>query len=328
MAALDNNNNLPQVLILKLPPAFALFGDQFFSSEKFQFLKAYESDLPLHQFLTTHAQSVQAILSSGAAVVTADILRLVPSVRLVVATHIGLDNIDLAECCRRGIAVTNAGNVGSEDVADTAVGLLIDVLRKISSADGFVRQGLWPLKGDYPLAFKVSGKRIGIVGLGKIGSGIAKRLEQFSCIISYNSRNKNPSVPYIFYSDLCELAANSDALIICCALTAQTHHLINKQVLSSLGKEGVVVNISRGSVIDEQELVRCLMEGEIRGAGLDVFANEPDVPEELFGLDNVVLSPHSATFTVESFKDLQQLVVGNLDAYFSNKPLLSVVALD
>ncbi|KAK2650487.1 hypothetical protein Ddye_017976 [Dipteronia dyeriana] len=328
MAALDSNNNLPQVLILKLPPAFALFGDQFFSSEKFQYLKAYESDLPLHQFLTTHARSVQAILSSGAAVVTADILRLMPSVRLVVATHIGLDNIDLAECRRRGIAVANAGNIGTEDVADTAVGLLIDVLRKISSADGFVRQGLWPFKGDYTLASKVSGKRIGIVGLGKIGSGVAKRLEQFSCIISYNSRNKNPSVLYTFYSDLCELAANSDALIICCALTAQTHHLINKQVLSALGKEGVVVNIARGSVIDEQELVQCLMEGEIRGAGLDVFANEPDVPEELFGLGNVVLSPHSATFTVESFKDLQQLVVGNLEAYFSNNPLLSEVALD
>ena len=171
--------------------------------------------------------------------------------------------------------------------------------------------------------FQVGGKRVGIVGLGHIGYEVAKRLEAFGCSISYNSRKKKPHVPYTFYQHVCELAANTDALIICCGLTDQTRHLINKEVFSALGKEGVIINIGRGAIIDEKEMVRCLVEGEIAGAGLDVFENEPDVPKELFSLDNVVLSPHTAVFTPESLMDLSKLVVGNLEAFFSGRPLLS-----
>ena len=176
--------------------------------------------------------------------------------------------------------------------------------------------------------FQLGGKRVGIVGLGSIGSEVAKRLEAFGCCVSYNSRNKKPSVTYPFYPDVCELAANSDVLIICCALTDQTHHLINKQVLLALGKRGVIINVGRGAIIDEKEMVGCLLRGEIGGAGLDVFENEPDVPEQLFALDNVVLSPHSAVFTPESFKDVCELAVANLEAFFSNKPLLTPFAAD
>lgn len=172
----------------------------------------------------------------------------------------------------------------------------------------------------------MGGKRVGIVGLGSIGSEVAKRLEAFGCCVSYNSRNKKPSVTYPFYPDVCELAANSDVLIICCALTDQTHHLINKQVLLALGKKGVIINVGRGAIIDEKEMVGCLLRGEIGGAGLDVFENEPDVPKQLFALDNVVLSPHSAVFTPESFKDVCELAVANLEAFFSNKPLLTPFA--
>lgn len=161
------------------------------------------------------------------------------------------------------------------------------------------------------------------MGLGNIGYEVAKRLEAFGCLISYNSRKKKPYVSYPFYSNVCELAANCDALIICCGLTSQTRHLINKQVLLALGKGGVIVNIGRGPIIDEKEMVRSLLQGEIAGAGLDVFENEPDVPEELRALDNVVLSPHCAVFTPESLKDLSEHVVGNLEAFFSNRPLLS-----
>ncbi|XP_022757135.1 glyoxylate/hydroxypyruvate reductase HPR3 [Durio zibethinus] len=326
--SLRSQNDLPYVLIFKPPPAFVIFGDHFFNSPKFQFLKAYESPLPLPQFLRAHALSVQAVLSSGAAPVTADIIRLLPLLRLVVTTSQGLNHIDLSECRRRGIAVASAGTIYSADCADSVVALLIDVLRKISAANCFVKQGLWSSKGDYPLGSKLGGKRVGIVGLGSIGSDVAKRLEAFGCPISYNSRNKKPLVPYAFYPDVRELAANCDVLVICCALTDETHHLINKEVLSALGKDGVIINIARGPIIDEKELVRCLVDGEIRGAGLDVFEHEPLVPNELFALDNVVMSPHNAVFTTESLEDLRKIVVGNFEAFFSNESLLTPVALD
>ncbi|XVF73346.1 hypothetical protein PTKIN_Ptkin12aG0194100 [Pterospermum kingtungense] len=237
----------------------------------------------------------------------------------------GLNHVDLSECQERGIAVTNAGNVYADDVADMAVGLLINVLRKISAVDRCFRSGVWPVIGTYPLGSKLGGKRVGIVGLGTIGFKIAKRLEGFNCSISYNSKKKKPSVSYPFYSDISELADNSDALIICCALTDETYHMINKEVFSALGKNGVIINVGRGSIIDEKEMVRCLMEGEIAGAGLDVFEHEPDVPEELFALDNVVVSPHRAAFTPESFEQVFDIVMGNLEAFFSNKPLLTPV---
>ena len=172
---------------------------------------------------------------------------------------------------------------------------------------------------------QLGGKVVGIVGLGRIGFEIAKRLEAFGCVIAYNSRNKKPHVSYPYYANVNDLAANSDALIVCCALTKETHHLINKDVMTALGKTGVVINVGRGALIDEKELVEFLVRGEIGGAGLDVFQDEPRVPEELFGLDNVVLSPHRAVATPESMVALRNVVVGNLSAFFADKPLLSQI---
>ncbi|OMP08087.1 hypothetical protein CCACVL1_01166 [Corchorus capsularis] len=326
----STNDDLPYVLILKKPPTFHYFGDHSFDSPKYHLLKAYESPLPLPQFLLAHAQSVQAVVSTRGAPVTADIIHLLPSLRLVVTTSQGLNHIDLSECRLRGIAVAGAGTIYSADCADSVVALLIDVFRKISAANRFVKQGLWSSQSQpqYPLGSKLGGKRVGIVGLGSIGTEVAKRLEAFGCIISYNSRKKNPFVSYTFYPHVVELAANCDVLIICCALTDETYHLIDKQVLTALGENGVIVNIARGPIIDEKELVRCLVQGEIGGAGLDVFEHEPHVPTELFGLDNVVMSPHNAVFTNETFEDRRKLVVGNLEAFFSNDPLLTPVSLD
>ncbi|KAJ0052244.1 hypothetical protein Pint_00304 [Pistacia integerrima] len=315
--------DLPEVLVIKPPPPMILFGDEFIA-KKFKILKAWESPLPLDQFLTNYAHSVQAVLCSGASPISPQVLNLLPSLRLLVTASAGINHIDLPECRRRGIAVANSGNVLSEDGADAAVSLLIDVFRRISAADGYVKQGLWASRGDYPLASKLGGKRVGIVGLGNIGLQVAKRLEAFGCNILYNSRKKKP-VSYPFFSDVCELAANSDALILCCGFTDQTRHMINREVLLALGKEGVIVNVGRGAIIDEKEMVQCLVQGEIAGAGLDVFENEPNIPKEFFTMDNVVLSPHAAVFTSESFIDLCELVVGNLEAFFSNKPLLSPV---
>ncbi|CAK9134489.1 unnamed protein product [Ilex paraguariensis] len=314
---------LPQVLVLEPPNVFKAYEKQFL--EKFQFLKAWESEIPTEQFLTTHARSIRALLCSDWTPITADVLRLLPSLRVIVTSSAGLNHIDLSECRRGGISVANVGTVFSEDVADMAVGLLIDVLRRITAANRYVKAGLWPIKGDFPLGSKLGGKRIGIVGLGSIGLEVAKRLEAFSCSISYTSRKKKPSISFPFYTNACELAANCDILIICCALTNETRHMINKEVLSALGREGIVVNIARGAIVDEKELVRCLEQGEIAGAGLDVFENEPNVPTELLVLDNIVLSPHCSVLTEESFRDMFELISGNLEAFFSNKSLLSPV---
>ncbi|KAL6126046.1 hypothetical protein ACLB2K_074097 [Fragaria x ananassa] len=313
--------NLPEVLIINPPPAFISFESYF--THKFNILRAWESPLPLDQYLTTHAQSAKALLCRALTPVNADLLRQLPALKLVVSVSTGANHVDKAECRRRGIAVTNAGNAYSEDVADLAVGLFLDVNRKISAADWYVRRGLWSSEGDYPLGSKIGGKRVGIVGLGSIGYEVAKRLEAFGCIISYSSRREKPSLSYPFYSNVCELAANNDALIICCALTDQTRHMINKEVLSALGKYGVVVNIGRGAIIDEKEMVKCLVNGEIRGAGLDVFENEPHIPKELVEMDNVVLSPHKGVYTLESLKRGSELMIANLEAFFSNKPLVT-----
>ncbi|TKY65571.1 Glyoxylate/hydroxypyruvate reductase HPR3 [Spatholobus suberectus] len=157
---------------------------------------------------------------------------------------------------------------------------------------------------------------------------VAKRLEAFGCIILYYLRNKKPFVSYPFYSNMVELAATSDALVLCCSMNEQTRHMVNKEVLLAFGKKGVTVNVGRGALIDEKELVKCLMEGQIGGAGLDVFENEPNVPQELLEMDNVVLSPHNGAFTFETHMALTELVAENLEALFHNKPLITPVRLD
>ncbi|KAG6582577.1 glyoxylate/hydroxypyruvate reductase HPR3-like [Cucurbita moschata] len=319
----DQANELPQVLVLGPPPVFPYLESQF--PNRFHFLKPWLSNLPLTQFLISYAQSATALLIRGGGTVqlTSAILDCLPSLQLVVTASVGVDHLDLPELRRRGLAIAYAGNVFSEDVADMAIGLLIDVIRKVSAGDRFVRQGLRSTKGDFPLGLKLSSKRIGIVGLGQIGSEVAKRLEGFGCKISYYSRIKKSMAPYSYYSNVYELAANCEVLIICCALTEETHHIINREVMVALGKDGVIVNIGRGAIINEKEMIRCLIEGEIGGAGLDVFENEPRIPEELFHLDNVVLTPHVAVGTYESRMELSKLMVENLETFFSNKSLVS-----
>ncbi|OIT21862.1 PREDICTED: glyoxylate/hydroxypyruvate reductase HPR3-like [Nicotiana attenuata] len=310
---------LPELLVIHPPPVFIIHQQQF--SQKFKLLKAYESPLSTELFLQAHAQSTKALICYGKSPITSDILRRLPSLQLVVT---GFNHIDLPECRRRCIAVANTADVFSEDTADIGVGLLIDLLRKISSGDRFVRSGIWPKSIRYPLGSRLGGKHVGIVGLGNIGLKVAKRLEAFGCKISYNSRQKKP-VHYNFYPNVCELAFNCNILVICCTLTLETRHMIDKDVLKALGKDGILINIARGPIVDEKELVKFLVDGEIAGAGLDVFENEPKVPQELIELDNVVLTPHRAAFTKEAFRDAFQLVLANLEAFFLNKPLISPV---
>ncbi|KAH7549515.1 hypothetical protein ACOSP7_025664 [Xanthoceras sorbifolium] len=319
--------HLPVVLIHRLP-AFNLSFTSRLHTHFTLLDPLLHSPESTESFLTRHATSIRALLSVGPTPVTSETLSLLPALEIVVCSSAGIDHVDIHECRQRGVLVTSAGNAFSEDVADYAVALLIDVLRRVSAGNRFVRAGLWPEHGESPLGSKLGGKRVGIVGLGSIGSEVAKRLMAFGCSIAYTSTKKKLAVSYTFYENVNDLAANSNILIVCCALTDQTRHMINKDVMTALGKEGVIVNVGRGALIDEKELVQLLLRGEIGGAGLDVYENEPHVPKELLTLDNVVLSPHLAVLTPESFAALQDVIVGNLLAFFSKKPLLSQVQLD
>lgn len=170
-----------------------------------------------------------------------------------------------------------------------------------------------------------SGKSVGIVGLGKIGSAIAKRAQAFGCAISYYSRAKKPDSKYKYYASVIDLASNCQVLIVACALTHETHHIINRDVIAALGPNGILINIARGPLIDEPELVSALLKGQLGGAGLDVLENEPEVPDQFIALDNLVLSPHVGACTAETRKALADLVIANLEAHFLNKPLLTPV---
>lgn len=174
-------------------------------------------------------------------------------------------------------------------------------------------------------AFQFSGKAVGIIGLGRIGSAIAKRAIAFGCPVSYHSRTEKPETGYKYYSNILDLAANSEILIVACALTKETCHIVNRKVIDALGPKGILINIGRGKHVDEPELVCALTEGRLAGAGLDVFEDEPEVPEQLFGLENVVLLPHVGSDTIETCKAMAELVIQNLEAHFLNKPLLSPV---
>ncbi|CAL5018662.1 unnamed protein product [Urochloa decumbens] len=299
--------------------------------QRYRVLDFSASGEPLQDFLANAAAlpdppRAAVVVGGFAARVDAAFLDVAPSLAFVFSTGAGVDHIDLRECARRGVAVANSGTVYSADVADHAVGMLIDVLRRVSAAERFVRGGLWPAaQGEYPLGTKLGGKSVGIIGLGNIGSLIAKRLEAFGCVIYYNSRKQKDSVSYKYFSSVHDLAAESDVLVVACALNKDTRHIVNKDVLEALGKDGIIINISRGANVDEKELIRALKEGRITGAGLDVFENEPKVPAELFSMDNVVMMNHVAVFTSESRSHVLDTTISNLEAFFSWEPLLTLV---
>ncbi|KAI3455440.1 hypothetical protein Pfo_012103 [Paulownia fortunei] len=276
------------------------------------------------EFLTQQAESIRAVVGNATAGADAELIDALPKLEIISSFSVGLDKIDLIKCKEKGIRVTNTPDVLTEDVADLAIGLMLAVLRRICECDKYVRRGAWRF-GDFKLTTKFSGKRVGIIGLGRIGLAIAKRAEAFDCPISYYSRSEKPNTNYKYYGSVVELASNCDILVVACALTPETTHIVNREVIDALGPKGVVINIGRGPHVDEPELVSALVEGRLGGAGLDVFEKEPEVPEQLFGLDNVVLLPHVGSGTIETRKAMADLVLGNLEAHFANKPLLTPV---
>ncbi|KAK1663322.1 hypothetical protein QYE76_051481 [Lolium multiflorum] len=276
-------------------------------------------------FLRAHAAAIRAVVGNAGYNADAALIDALPSLEIVASFSVGIDRVDLAKCRDRGIRVTNTPDVLTDDVADLAVGLAIAALRKIPQADRYVRAGLWKAKGDYTLTTRFSGKRVGIIGLGRIGLAVATRVEAFDCPVNYYQRTKKEYPNYTYYPSVVELAANSDVLVVACPLNEQTRHIVNREVIDALGPKGVLINIGRGPHVDEPELVSALVEGRLGGAGLDVFEDEPNVPEALFTLDNVVLVPHVGSGTHETRQAMADLVLGNLEAHVLKKPLLTPV---
>jgi lactate dehydrogenase-like 2-hydroxyacid dehydrogenase len=277
-------------------------------------------------FLAKHAGEITVAVTSGRTGVDAELMSALPRLGAVVNFGVGYDTTDVEAAASRGIAVSNTPDVLTDCVADTAVGLMIDVLRQFSAADRYVRQGRWPIDGNYPLTRQVSSTRVGIIGLGRIGSAIAHRLTAFGCSIRYHNRREIPGSPYTYVASPVELAREADVLIVAAAGGAETRNLIDHDVINALGADGYLINISRGSVVDESALVDALTSGRLAGAGLDVFADEPCVPAALVTMDNVVLLPHVASGTEQTRAAMEDLTLRNLDQFLETGELVTPVA--
>jgi lactate dehydrogenase-like 2-hydroxyacid dehydrogenase len=276
-------------------------------------------------FLDEHGPSIGVAVTSGRTGVSGELMARLPALRAICNFGVGYDATDVATASRRGVLVSNTPDVLTDCVADTALGLALDVLRALSAADRFVRRGDWAAGSTFPLARRLSGKRVGILGLGRIGQAIATRFEAFGCPISYHSRREVPGTPYSYATTPAELAARVDILVVATSGGAGTERLVDREVLESLGPDGYLVNISRGSVVDEDVLVELLVDGRLAGAGLDVFAEEPSVPDALLTLDNVVLLPHLGSGTVETREAMERLTLDNLDSFLRDGTVLTPV---
>ncbi len=273
----------------------------------------------LEGVLAREAGSIRGIVQAGGTVVPEALLERLPALEILTVFGVGYDGVPIEYCRRRGLRVTNTPEVLTDDVADLAVALVLMTSRRLAEAERFVRAGVWPA-GPFPLAHALRGKTAGIFGLGRIGAAIARRLAAHGLRIAYHGRRPQ-AVEYAYCPTLHELAEVSDFLIVACPGGAETRHAVNAEVLAALGPRGTLINIARGSVVDEAALVRALEAGAIRAAGLDVFENEPQVPAELRASERVVLLPHVGSGTQETRAAMAGLVLENLAAHFAGRPL-------
>ncbi len=267
---------------------------------------------------------IRGIATTGEARVSRELIAVLPALELISVFGVGYDGVDVAAARERGVLVTHTPDVLTDEVADLALALTLCIARRIPQADRFVRAGCWPA-GAFPLTRKVSGARLGIVGLGRIGLAIARRGEALGMSIAYCSRNARSDVAYRYFPNPRSLAAEVDFLVVSTPGGAGTRKLIDAEVLAALGPKGYLINVARGSVLDETALIRALQDGVIAGAALDVFENEPQVPAELVALDNVVLTPHMASGTWQTRQAMADLALTNLQLHFAGKPVLTLV---
>ena len=252
------------------------------------------------------------------------LLAMFPNVKMISIFGVGYDGIDVAAAQERGIQVTHTPDVLTDDVADLAMGLILSIGRRIPQSDKFVRNADW-VSEPFTMTHKVTGTRLGVVGLGRIGQAIAKRAAAFDMTIAYTGRRAKTNAPFRYYPTASELAANSDYLVVAVPGGDDTKNMINAQVLKALGPKGIVINIARGSVVDQTALIQALKDKSIAGAGLDVFWDEPNIDPQFFKLQNVVLTPHNGSNTHETRRAMADLALANLKAFFDERPLLTLI---
>jgi lactate dehydrogenase-like 2-hydroxyacid dehydrogenase len=261
------------------------------------------------------APSIRAIAASGESKVPAALIAQLPALEIISVFGVGYDGVDVAAAKARNVMVTHTPNVLNDDVADLAIGLMLSAARQLPAADRYVKDGQWP-KGPMPLARKVSGARMGIVGMGRIGQAIAQRALAFNMSVAYTARSAKANIPHAYYPSATALAAESDYLVVITPGGEGTRKLINAAVLKALGTKGILVNVARGSVVDEAALIEALQNGVIGGAGLDVFEAEPNVPEALRAMPHVVLAPHIGSATSQTRQAMADLAFNNLKSHF------------
>jgi len=271
-------------------------------------------------FLKQHAPRVRGLATFGPMPVDGKLMDALPKLEIIANFGVGVDAINLEDAKQRRLIVTNTPDVLNETVADTALTLILNTVRKFPQSEQYLRAGHWAARGPYPLSTDIGGKVLGILGLGRIGEAIAKRATACGMKIRYHNRNRK-DVPHPYDPDPVTLAKHCDVLLVVTPGGTETNRIVNAKVLDALGAKGYVVNIARGSVIDEPVLLRYLQERRIAGAGLDVFVNEPHVPAEFFALDNAVIYPHVGSATVETRKAMGDLQVENLRLHFAGKPV-------
>jgi lactate dehydrogenase-like 2-hydroxyacid dehydrogenase len=276
--------------------------------------------LPAGALAPDIAGRVQAIATEANRGATRDLIALLPRLEIIACFGVGTDGIDIAAARERGIAVTNTPGIIADDVADLAIGLMLASARRIIAADRYVRDGLWA-KGAIGLAHKVTGKRLGVLGLGGIGRAIADRAAAFKMTVRYCGPRRKPDAPYDYVADPVALARDSDVLMVACKGGPDTRHLVSTAVIEALGPDGTLINVARGSVVDEAALIAALRAGRLGGAALDVFENEPQVAAELLALPNVIVQPHHGTATIETREAIGRLVIDNIVAKLEGRPL-------
>ena len=277
-------------------------------------------------FFNGLAPRVRAIASSGPpAKIDGALMARLPRLEIVSSFGVGYDHVDAKWAGQHGITVTNTPDVLNEEVADTALGLLLCTVREFPQAERYVRAGKW-LQANYPLSkATLRDRTVGMVGMGRIGKAIARRLEAFGVPVVYHCRNPLSGEPYRYYPKLVEMAREVDVLMVIIPGGLETKNLINAEVLEALGPNGILINMARGSVVDEKALIDALKGKKILSAGLDVFVNEPEVPKELLEMDHIVLFPHLGSASVHTRRAMEQLVVDNLLAWNAGKPPLTPV---
>lgn len=275
-------------------------------------------------WLASNGSKFGAVLTDGHWGVKPDIMQHLPNLKVVSCYGVGYDNINAADCAARGITVTHTHNVLNAEVANTAILLWLATSRRLVRDDAHVRSGAW-LKGAAPLTRSVDDRKVGILGLGRIGEELARRLAVFNPDISYHSRNEKPNVSYRYYPKLVDMARDVDVLFCITPGGAATHHIVNRDVMEALGPDGTLINVGRGTAVNEAEMVKALQDGRLGNAGLDVFEAEPKVPEALFGMDQVTLLPHVGSGTVETRMAMGDLAVNNLKQFQRDGTTISAV---